>query len=572
MNKKNYPLTDTGNAEILISLFGDSIRYDHRRKRWLIWEDHRWRPDADGTITKMAIESSRERARRAVDLEHDQRIQENRWAIQSESKLRLDAMTSIAKNLDPVADKGEGWDANPMLLSCPNGILNLTTGEFRDGKQEDRITMSTRAEYHPEAGCPLWKKFIGEVFQNDEELIHFVQKALGYSLTGDISEQVLFFCYGSGSNGKSVLFQTIRVILGDYAHSASPTLFQRNTLTTSSNDVAAIEFKRFLVSAEILSSTKINELRLKKWSGGDEETARYLYSEYFSFYPECKVWLFLNHRPQVEDDSYGFWRRVKLIPFEVIFKGERQDKNLQKKLKGELSGILNWLFEGCLMWQEEGLEPIPEIVQLATTEYRFENDILGEFINDRCVECENLEVKATALFKNYREWADGQDIREKEQLSMTSFGRRMTDKYPKVKKPMGLYYKNIGLKIDQKDENHAGFGKNSEADAGLTPDLLKIPINNSHIESLLKTTPNPATLHSGNSPTGSLKEAVKTNTDTVSTSATSATIVLDPHPSRSSVSSVASAAEPNGHFKPQTSTMDDDPDFDASETTEVEYL
>ena len=299
-NSHVWKFTDTTNAEKINQLFGDKVRFDHRRKRWLIWQGHRWQPDIDGSISRMAIEATRARFQDTIEIRDlETRKRAAKWTIDSENKSRIDAATGVAKNLLPIADSGNNWDANPMLLSCPNGIVDLTTGLIRDGKPEDRITMVSGVGYDLDARCPLWERFISEIFEENQELVQYIQKTLGYTLTGSVREQVLFLGYGTGSNGKSVLFSTIRAILGDYAYNAPATLFQRDTRSSSSNDVAAIEFKRFLMSSEILSATKINEQRLKKWSGGDAETARYLYSEFFQFQPECKVWLFVNHKPQV---------------------------------------------------------------------------------------------------------------------------------------------------------------------------------------------------------------------------------------------------------------------------------
>lgn len=344
-----------------------------------------------------------------------------------------------------------------MLLSCVNGILDLESGLFRDGKPEDRITMVAGTIYDPKAQCPLWERFISEIFEANPELIHYVHKALGYSLTGSVKEQTVFFGFGTGSNGKSVLFSTILEVLKDYCFNAPASMFQRNPMNTSTNDVAATEFKRFIMSSEVLSSTKVDEVRLKKWSGGDQETARFLYGEYFSFYPTCKIWLFINHKPQVEDDSHGFWRRVRLIPFNRKFTESEQDRDLSQKLKGELPGILNWLVKGCLLWQKEGLNPVPEIVSLATIAYQQENDVLAEFLAEMCVESRGEETKASEFYKSYTWWADSQGLKGKDVLTNTAFGRRMTDKFIKKSKNGRAFYQDIVLKSGTDTQNSSGY-------------------------------------------------------------------------------------------------------------------
>ncbi|MBI4036123.1 hypothetical protein HY383_04190 [Candidatus Daviesbacteria bacterium] len=470
-------LTDTTNAELINELFGNKIRFDHKRKRWLKWQDHSWQPDSDGSISRLAIEAARHRFKSAANIESlTKKTAISKWAIQSESRQRLDSALAISKNLLPIADNGENWDLDSMLLGVKNGVLDLKTGTLRDGKPEDRITMRAGTLFYPEAKCPLWEKFLNEIFENDENLISYIHKALGYTLTGSVIEQALFFGFGSGSNGKSVFFETINAVLGDYAHNAPASLLQRNAQNQSSNDVAATEFKRFLVSSETLSTSKLNEQRLKKWSGGDRETARYLYSEFFTFQPTCKVWLFINHKPAVEDDSFGFWRRVRLIPFNRKFKEEDQDKHLLEKLKTELPGILNWMVKGCLKWQAEGLRPTPEKISLATKNYQAENDELAEFLFEKCSELAGQEVKALELYRKYTEWAEKAGFKNKDALTKTAFGRRMADKFVKIHRETGWFYQIT-------DE----FAKNLGTTDELDPILYKVPIRDNHQNSLLKT-------------------------------------------------------------------------------------
>ncbi|MDP1722954.1 MAG: phage/plasmid primase, P4 family [Candidatus Gottesmanbacteria bacterium] len=447
INPSSEPIrcTDTSNAEKIVELFGDRVRFDHRRKRWLLWKSPRWCPDDSGEINRFAVLAVKQLYSDAKDIEDlSKRTAVAKWAIQSESKMRLDASTGIAKNLLPIADNGQEWDQHKNLLACENGIIDLNDGSFREGKQEDRITMSTHISYDPAATCPRWEQFIGEIFEGNEELIRFVHKALGYTLTGDTSEQVVFFCYGIGSNGKSVLFSTLRNVLGDYSHDAPFHTFQRNQ-TTTSNDLASLEFKRMVVSSEVLGGRKIDESRLKNISGGDAITARYLYAEGFTFEPHCKIWLFVNHKPLVSDDSLGFWRRVRLIPFTRIFTTAQQDLKLTQKLQTEQSGILNWLIQGCLLWQQEGLQPIPQCVLEATSEYQQESDTLADFINEKCELLPTVETKASDLWKAYQAWAIEQGYDKKESLGSKTFYQKIGERYKRLEGKKGNFYRGISL-------------------------------------------------------------------------------------------------------------------------------
>ncbi|EKD43526.1 MAG: hypothetical protein ACD_72C00242G0004 [uncultured bacterium] len=477
--KTDFRLTDTSNAENIRNLFENKIRFDHRRRRWLIWDTHRWKPDEDGSIYRYAIEAARitfQESTKIADLA--QRGAIAKFAIGSENRQKLDSAISIAKTLLPITDNGNSWDSDKMLLCCPNGIIDLRSGELRNGKPEDRITMQTKVKYDPNASSPQWEKFINEIFGGNENLIHYVQKALGYSISGDMSEQIVLFCYGIGSNGKSVMFSAVSETLGDYSHSVPASTFQRNIYNNSTNDVAAIEFKRFLISAESLSSSKINEQRMKKWSGGDAETARYLYSEFFTFNPVCKIWLFVNHKPQIEDDSFGFWRRVRLIPFNKQFKGAEMDKHLAEKLKSEYEGILNWLVKGFLMWQHEGLEPTPDIISRATKDYQTENDELAEFVLDKCVEGEKYSERASVLYRAYQSWATDQGLTGADILTQAKFGRCMSDKYQKKQTNKGCMYQEITIKENSGAFPNDGFEENTEPKVVGLSNLTKPPLEN----------------------------------------------------------------------------------------------
>jgi len=438
-------LTDTGNAELLTNLYGNELRHDHRRRRWLLWRQHHWEPDCDGHISRLAVEAARVRysqAENIKDLKERQRVAS--WAISSESRMRIDACISLARNIIPIADSGDNWDFDKMLLGVNNGIVDLETGELRPGQPDDRITMTTGVYFDPEAKCPRWEQFLTEVFE-DDELIDWLWRALGYSTSGDTTEQCIFIGHGIGANGKGVFSGALHSALGDYAYNSPFSTFELYQRASIPNDLAALEFKRFVSSSETNDNTRLNEARIKTISGCDPITARYLHKEYFTFYPHLKLWLFVNHKPKVIDDSFGFWRRVRLIPFTHQFTGEADDRRLGEKLRVEAPGILAWLVRGCLEWQKRGLDPIPECVKFATQEYKQESDILAGFIADRCVEHPQATVKASELYKTYKSWTESEGMREHEVLTSTAFGRRIHERYQKEKRGGTVYYHGIGL-------------------------------------------------------------------------------------------------------------------------------
>lgn len=487
--------TDTTNAEKIVSMFGDEIRYDNNLGRWLVWNNHRWEPDADGLVRRRGILASRQQLVDAAKIEDEKRRKKAiAHAMKSEGKVQLSAALDIARALHPITDDGRDWDLNNMLLGCSNGVVDLNNGSFRDGKPDDRITMRSGTTYDKDARCPRWERFLIEVFEGDEELIHYVQKALGYSITGDTREQVVFFCTGGGSNGKSVLFRTIAGVLGDYYCNAPLTLFQRNINATNSDDLMMTVHKRFLVSSEVMVAAKINEQRLKTMTGGDQITARLLYKNNITFQPTAKPWIFVNHRPRVDDDSHGFWRRVRMIPFNRKFvEGVDADLNLPAELTKEYPGILNWLIRGCLDWQREGLSPTPSKVKAATEDYQAENDALADFIADECVVDRSFSVKAFELYTHYKTWASSRGFTDRELMTRTMFGIKMGERFTKTHTKIGYLYVGIGLKT----QNGDGFDFSSpQAVTGLPPFSQTLSLHTPHDNEVTEKVPQPVTTSS----------------------------------------------------------------------------
>lgn len=439
------PLTDAGNGEAFALLFEDRVRYDHRRRKWLIWESPLWREDSDGEVQRLAIECARARLRAAADIDDQkERARVAHWALQSEGLFRRRAMLESASILKPIADAG-AWDTDPWLIGCENGVLDLRHGVLVDGDPSQRITRSTGIRFDSLAECPRWDAFLTEVFESDD-LIEYVKRAVGYSLSGDVSEQVLFLLHGLGANGKSVFLAILRALLGSYSTNTPFTTFEWIDRNGATNDLAALAGMRLVTSSETRESTKLNEARVKAMTGGDSLTARFLFGEFFTFEPQAKIWIAVNHKPAVSDDTHGFWRRVRLIPFNRQFGPETADSHLVDKLQQELPGILRWALEGCLDWQNRGLQP-PDIVTQATAEYRAEQDSVSTFLSEVCVVDSNAQVAAQDLFDAFTAWC----VKRKEAaMTQTAFGRRMTDRgYEKDRKSVhgiqATVYLGIGL-------------------------------------------------------------------------------------------------------------------------------
>ncbi len=272
---QDFPLTDAGNAELLAHLHGDGLRYDHKRQRWLHFGGHHWRPDVDGKTLRVAKKTARAPLRFPADIaDDDQRKKTAKFAFASENRQRLEAMLALAQAEHPLADAGDGWDADPMLLGVANGVVDLRTGVLRDGRPNDRITLASPVTYDPDSVAPRWQQFLDEIFKGDQALIDFVQRAAGYSLTGNTSEQALFLNYGIGSNGKSVFLNTVQRVAGEYGHNLPFTALELATRTAIPADIAQLPGRRLVTSSETNDGTRLNEARIKALTGGDPITAR----------------------------------------------------------------------------------------------------------------------------------------------------------------------------------------------------------------------------------------------------------------------------------------------------------
>jgi putative DNA primase/helicase len=315
-------------------------------------------------------------------------------------------------------------------------------GEIRRGRKEDYITQSSGIPFVQDAKAPRWELFLKEIFNGDERLISFIKRAAGYSLTGLTVEEIILICWGNGRNGKTVLLNTLRKILGDYADNTPFSTFEIDPKGKSqnTNDLAKLVGKRLVTSSETSGSVRLNEERVKALTGRDPITCRFLFQEFFTYTPAYKIWLAVNHKPVIIGVDEGIWTRVRLIPFAVSFRG-REDKYLEETLEKELPGILQWAISGCLEWQEKGL-PQPGLVQKATDEYRSESDIVGKFLKEKTEEKKGSKIQATVLYEAFKAWVEenGEAL-----ISSNAFGRRVTDQGVRREEGRCNYYVDIAI-------------------------------------------------------------------------------------------------------------------------------
>lgn len=422
--------TDLGYAEQFVMAYGLDFRWDHRRRSWLHYEKTHWEPDADSAVWRSAHDFSREQQRAALDLATTgARAEAVKHALKLENRPAMTQVLETVKTLKPVADAGANWDMNPWLLAVHNGVVNLQDHEFRAGDPADRITLQCGTAYDPAALCPRWWRFLSEIFAGDQEVIEFVWRVIGYSLTGLTTEQILVMCYGSGSNGKSVFLSALHRVFGTYGHTLPFSSLKTKSDDGIPNDIAALVGKRFVTAAEPRDGLKLDEGRIKWLTGGDPVSARFMRAEFFTFTPVAKFFCAMNHKPVIADDSFGLWRRIRLIPFTQQFRGADRDDTLTDQLTAEAPGILAWAIEGTKRWREGGLV-IPGAVSAATEAYQSESDPLGEFI-ETCIDQSDpgAEALASDVYKRYTQWADQQGLSRFDRLSGNAFGRKFSDKF-----------------------------------------------------------------------------------------------------------------------------------------------
>lgn len=436
------PLTDLGNAERLVDRHGSRIHYADATG-FLVWDGTRWKPDDTRELHRMAADTARSIRAEAAMLadyypEEDKEGRKRaaaafKFALTSEEEPRLRRMLEVAKSMPTVIVTPAQLDADPWLLNTPTGTVDLRTGQLREHSQQDLITKITGASYiignNFTVECPTWLEFLDTIFAGDDDLISYVQTAVGYSTTGHVIERVMFLCYGeTGSNGKSTFLETVRDVLGDYADEASSELFLSTRWGQEPTGlIAALRGRRFVASSETEEGRRIAEARVKQLTGGDTLVGRFLYRDQFSFQPTHTLWLATNNLPDVLAGDQPLWDRLPVVPFEVRIPEQSKDKWLKKRLLTERDGILAWIIEGAKRWADTMRLDHPKAVTKASADYRAQTDRVQAWIEDRCERIEHITTSAAELYKDFCQWweASGEKHRPPTQ---NLFGRQLSKK------------------------------------------------------------------------------------------------------------------------------------------------
>ncbi len=417
--KKKFRLNELGNAERIAYEYGHVIRYVSGSDHWYIWDGKRWHIDSKKQIERIANKVLRE-------LEKSDDEMESKWA-RSCGKRNI-RMNSIKDLMPLVPAEREEFDRHKFLFNVENGIINLRDAKLQQHDREFKLSKITNVIFDEKAECPTWINFLNQIFKNDAELIDYMQRLVGYSLTGDISEQGMYFLVGGGSNGKSTFINVIKNLMGDYGAQTNSNTFIKKKSDGANNDIARLANARFVSAVESEEGEKLQESLVKTITGGEPILARFLRQEFFEFIPEFKVFFTTNHKPIIGGVDEGIWRRVKIIPFTLNLKPHERDKKLEEKLSLEMSGILNWALEGCLKWQQSGLKE-PKVVVDATGNYKAEMDILAPFLDEMCYtdepKNEAIRIEAKELYNIYDRWCSQSGER---QIGNRSFYRMLETK------------------------------------------------------------------------------------------------------------------------------------------------
>jgi len=442
-------LTDYGNAQRLVRLHGADLRHCYEFGQWYVWTGTHWALDlgaaerrAKRTVLKLYEEVS------SLDDER-QREQMVRHARISEGASRIAAMLALARSEPGIAVRPDDLDRDAWLLNCPNGTLDLRTGELRPHRREDLITRIVPAAYEPTADCPRWTAFLDRIMGGEAELVAFLRRAVGYALTGSTAERCLFILHGSGKNGKSVFIEAVRTLLGDgYAARTPVQTLMAKRGDSIPNDVARLKGIRFVSASETAEGRSLDEAAVKDLTGGDRVAARFMRGEWFEFTPQFKIFLSTNHKPRIAGRDDAIWDRIRLVPFNVRIPDaeQRPMEELLAAFREEMPGILAWAVRGCLEWRRGGLGSPSGVVE-ATAAYRDEMDVLGDFIAACCRVEPTASVTGRELYDAYRQWADqaGERPMSRCMFSLRMAERGQTEGFTKKRDRSGRGWAGIAL-------------------------------------------------------------------------------------------------------------------------------
>jgi putative DNA primase/helicase len=348
------------------------------------------------------------------------------------------------------------FDTDPMLFAAGNTWIDLKTGQPVTPKANTLVSLQSSVRYDPEADCPLFKSFLNEIFLDNDALVKFVQRTVGYSLTGRIEEQCFFPMNGDGANGKSTLLNILSRLLGDYSKAAATATLMANQRQGVGDDLMYLAGARMITISETDRNQSLAEAKLKQMTGGDEITARVLWGSYTTFKIVGKIFVATNNLPKVNGRDHGIFRRFQIVPFNRTFQSHEQDKALPDKLEAELSGILNWALRGCLNWQEQGLNP-PQIVKDQLDHYQQDMDTVAKFVDAQLVLDPASKIQSSELYQEYRSWCQRMGYSQQDDKQFKASMLRI-EGIREGRTKVGRHFAGVHYRWNEKDMNEGKVG------------------------------------------------------------------------------------------------------------------
>lgn len=452
IEKKYYSYDDTGNAGRFINNYKGVIRYNYSRKNWYFYNGKTWQLDGEGKIKSLVDETLEKMKKEPVYVADGADEEKAQALLQKHVKYSRGSngktnMLKESQHLLPI--KPEEFDTDKHLLNVQNGYLDLHTGALHEHDKTKLFTKIATFEYTDKIDCPLWLDFLNTIFDGNKPLINYMQRAIGYSLSGSIEEQMLFILHGNGRNGKSVFLDIITEMLGNYTLNIQPqTIMVKQQSGGATGDIARLDGARLVTSTEPNDGMRFDEGLVKQLTGGDQVTARFNYGDDFDFNPIFKLWMATNHKPIIRGTDDGIWRRLAVIPFTVQIPIHKVDKQLKYKLRREMTAILNWAVEGHMEWKRIGLNE-PDVIKQQRVDYRSEMDPVELFVEECCNRNPRERETAGNLYQAYKNWASDNN---QYLMNHIKFGKEMKNKF-EAKKSGINYYLGVELKKTHPNDN-----------------------------------------------------------------------------------------------------------------------
>lgn len=436
----NEPVSEFGYARRLIHVYGDHLRYVHAWRRWLVWDGQRWAPDSTGQAARWMKSIARLVTADAIAIADDKkRLAAENLARRGESSAGVSGALALAGTEQEVVVTPGDLDADPWLINCANGTLDLRTGDLRAHSREDLLTKLAAGAFDPEASGKTFERFLTDV-QPDHGMRDYLRRLTGHGLVGEVIEHVLPIHCGEGANGKSTFFGVVSAALGDYAAPADPSLLTARGYDAHPTGTADLFGLRLAIVHETDQGRQLAEGTVKRLTGGDPIKARRMREDFWSFRPSHTFAMLTNHKPAVSGTDEGIWRRLRLIPWGVVIPESQRDEELGDKLSLELDYVLTWLVRGCIDWRAEGLAE-PKQVTDATSGYRAESDAIGRFLGERTMP--QGQIRSSELYQAYAKWCADEGA---EPVTQTAFSVELAKRgYAKKSAATGNFWTGLGL-------------------------------------------------------------------------------------------------------------------------------